>query len=226
MSDLRPAEDGTGDDTGEQWDLVVYVTDASPTGQRAIANLRRACEAHLAGRYTIEVVDVLADPGRAAADLILASPTVVRRLPKPIRKLVGDLSDSDRLILALELPSRGSAAAASRRAVPAGHAGELPVAGVPSGTGPAGPAGAGDPVARRARQRRGAPAVVRTDVDRPAAEPVHAIYPPGRPAGTREEEPGTVDRHGRPGDPLPDDGARPRRRHRWVDPHDPVQPAA
>jgi hypothetical protein len=57
----------------------------------------------LAGRYSIEIVDVLKDPRRAAADRILASPTVVRRLPKPVRKLVGDLADSDSLIRALEL---------------------------------------------------------------------------------------------------------------------------
>ena len=82
----------------------MYVTDASPRGLRAIENLRRACEEHLAGRYQIEVVDVLKNPRRAAADQILAAPTVVRRLPAPIRKLVGDLSDSDRLITGLEGP--------------------------------------------------------------------------------------------------------------------------
>jgi circadian clock protein KaiB len=63
----------------------------------------RESEAHLAGRYSIEIVDVLEDPRRAVADQILASPTVVRRLPKPIRKLVGDLADTDGLIKALEL---------------------------------------------------------------------------------------------------------------------------
>jgi circadian clock protein KaiB len=108
MSEPHPANDGTGADTGEQWDLVVYVTNASPKGQQAIANLQRACEEHLAGRYQIEIVDVLKDPRRAAADQILAAPTVVRRLPAPIRKLVGDLSDSDRLLLGLELRRSGS----------------------------------------------------------------------------------------------------------------------
>jgi circadian clock protein KaiB len=86
----------------------VYVTDSSPKGQRAIENLRRACEEHLAGRYQIEVVDVLKNPRRAAADQILAAPTVVRRLPKPIRKLVGDLSDSDRLLIGLEIRRSGN----------------------------------------------------------------------------------------------------------------------
>ena len=103
MSETYPDNDWTGADTGEVWDLVVYVTDASPRGLRAIENLRRACEEHLAGRYQIEIVDVLKNPRRAAADQILAAPTVVRRLPAPIRKLVGDLSDSDRLLIGLEL---------------------------------------------------------------------------------------------------------------------------
>jgi circadian clock protein KaiB len=103
MSELHPVNDTTSADTGQPWDLVVYVADASPKGEQAIANLRRACEEHLAGHYKIEIVDVLKDPRRAAADNILAAPTVVRRFPAPIRKLVGDLSDSDRLLLGLEL---------------------------------------------------------------------------------------------------------------------------
>jgi circadian clock protein KaiB len=107
MSEPHHANDWSGADTGEQWDLVVYVTNASPKGQQAIENLRRACEEHLAGRYQIEIVDVLKDPRRAAADNILAAPTVVRRFPAPIRKLVGDLSDSDRLLLGLELRGSG-----------------------------------------------------------------------------------------------------------------------
>ena len=106
MSEPHTANDGTDADvagTSEQWDLCLYVTDTTARGQRAIENLRRACEEHLAGRYTIEIVDVLKNPRRAAADQILAAPTVVRRLPAPIRKLVGDLSDSDRLLIGLEL---------------------------------------------------------------------------------------------------------------------------
>ena len=107
MSEPQPANDWNGAYSDEQWDLCVYVTDSSPKGQRAIENLRRACEEHLAGRYQIEIVDVLKNPRRAAADQILAAPTVVRRLPKPIRKLVGDLSDSDRLLIGLEIRPSG-----------------------------------------------------------------------------------------------------------------------
>jgi circadian clock protein KaiB len=104
MSEPWPANSGTGADNGEQWDLCLYVTDGSPKCVRAIENLQRACEEYLAGRYQIEIVDLLKDPRRAATDQILAAPTVVRRLPRPIRKLVGDLSDSDRLLAGLELP--------------------------------------------------------------------------------------------------------------------------
>jgi circadian clock protein KaiB len=108
MSEPHPAQDRTVGVTGSEWDLVVYVTNGSAKGQQAIENLRRACEEHLAGRYSIEVVDVLKDPRRAAADQILAAPTVVRRLPAPIRKLVGVLTDADRLLIALEIRHPGS----------------------------------------------------------------------------------------------------------------------
>jgi circadian clock protein KaiB len=110
MSEPYTANDGTDADvagTGEQWDLCLYVTDQSPKCLRAIENLRRACEQHLAGQYTIEIVDLLKDPRRAADDQILAVPTVVRRFPAPIRKIVGDLSDDDRLLLGLELRQSG-----------------------------------------------------------------------------------------------------------------------
>jgi circadian clock protein KaiB len=107
MSELYPAHDLTHADSDEHWDLCVYVTDDSPKSKRAIENLRRACEEHLPGQYSIEIVDVLKNPRRAAADQILAAPTVVRRLPSPVRKLVGDLSDSDRLLIGLELRRSG-----------------------------------------------------------------------------------------------------------------------
>ena len=92
------------------WDLCLYVTDRSPKCLRAIENLRRACEEHLAGRYRIEIVDLLENPRLAAEDQILAVPTVVRRLPAPIRKIVGDLSDTDRLLAGLQLRPRTSEA--------------------------------------------------------------------------------------------------------------------
>ena len=88
-------------------ELRLYVTGRSPKCLLAIHNLRRVCEQHLAGRYTIEVVDLLENPRLAADDQILAVPTLVRKLPQPIRKIVGDLSDTDRLLVGLQLRPRG-----------------------------------------------------------------------------------------------------------------------
>jgi circadian clock protein KaiB len=94
---------GTAAGSDETWDLRLYVTGRSPKCLRAIENLRSACEEHLAGRHRIQVVDLLDNPRLAAADQILAVPTVVRRLPEPMRKIVGDLSDTDRLLAGLQL---------------------------------------------------------------------------------------------------------------------------
>jgi circadian clock protein KaiB len=89
--------------SAETWDLRLYVTGQSPNSIRAIENLRRACEEHVPGRYRIQVVDLLENPRLAAEDQILAVPTVVRKLPVPIRKIVGDLSDTDRLLVGLQV---------------------------------------------------------------------------------------------------------------------------
>ena len=86
------------------------MTDRSPKCLLAIANLRRVCEEHLAGHYRIEVVDLLENPRLAADDQILAVPTVVRKLPHPIRTIVGDLSDTDRVLVGLQLRPPRSAA--------------------------------------------------------------------------------------------------------------------
>jgi circadian clock protein KaiB len=94
----------------EIWELRLYVIGRSPKCVRAIENLQAACEQHLVGRYRIEVVDLRENPRLAADDQILAVPTLVRKLPPPIRKIVGDLSDTDRLLVGLQLrPRRGKA---------------------------------------------------------------------------------------------------------------------
>ena len=105
-------EPNTGDagaETGtptETWELRLYVIGRSPKCVRAVTNLRRACEQHLAGRYEIEVVDPLENPRLAADDQIVAVPTLVRKLPEPVRKIVGDLSDTDQLLVGLQLRAR------------------------------------------------------------------------------------------------------------------------
>ena len=83
--------------------LKLYVTGASPRTERAIANLRHICESELAGRYTLAIVDVLEDPEAAERDRVLATPTLVKELPLPLRRVIGDLSDHARVLLALEV---------------------------------------------------------------------------------------------------------------------------
>ena len=104
------AEAGAPASSRETWELRLYVTGRSPSSLRAIENLRLACEQHLAGRHHIEVVDLLENPRLAADEQILAAPTLVRKHPPPIRKIVGDLSDTDRLLAGLQLqPQKGEA---------------------------------------------------------------------------------------------------------------------
>ena len=110
MTQRHGTDDGGGTGADEAWELCLYVTDRSPKCLQAIENLRRVCEEHLAGHYRIEVVDLLENPRLAADDQILAVPTVVRKLPQPIRTIVGDLSDTDRVLVGLQLrPHRSGA---------------------------------------------------------------------------------------------------------------------
>jgi circadian clock protein KaiB len=87
----------------EVWALRLYVAGQTPKSITAFANLKKICEAHLAGRYTIEVVDLLQQPQLAAGDQIVAIPTLVRKLPEPLRKIVGDLSNAERALVGLQL---------------------------------------------------------------------------------------------------------------------------
>lgn len=88
----------------ELWYLRLYVAGQSPKSLRAFANLKSLCEDHLAGRYEIEVIDLVENPALSRGDDILAIPTLVRRLPPPQRKIIGDLSHTAKVLLALELP--------------------------------------------------------------------------------------------------------------------------
>jgi circadian clock protein KaiB len=90
----------------ETFELRLYVAGQTPKAQRAFANLRKICDEHLAGRYSIEVVDLLEDPQLGKGDQILALPTLVRRLPAPIKKIIGDLSNTDRVLVGLDLRQR------------------------------------------------------------------------------------------------------------------------
>ena len=82
--------------------LRLYIAGATPRSSRAVVNLRKICETHLQGRYEIEVVDLMDNPDRAREDQIIAAPTLIRRLPLPERRFIGDLSQTGRVLTALD----------------------------------------------------------------------------------------------------------------------------
>lgn len=96
-------------DSQETFDLRLYVAGQTPKALRAFDNLRKICDEHLAGRYRIEVIDLLENPTLGQGDQILALPTLVRRLPTPIKKIIGDLSNTERVLVGLDLRERGAA---------------------------------------------------------------------------------------------------------------------
>ncbi len=94
----------------EEFALRLYVAGQTPKAVRAFENLRKICDEHLSGRYTIEVIDLIENPALGRGDQILALPTLVRRLPTPIKKIIGDLSNTERVLVGLDLrPRRASA---------------------------------------------------------------------------------------------------------------------
>jgi len=90
----------------EFWDLKLYVAGQTPKSMAALANLKKLCEEHLAGRYRVEVIDLVKNPQLARSDQILAIPTLVRHLPEPMRKIIGDLSNQERVLVGLDVGSR------------------------------------------------------------------------------------------------------------------------
>ena len=87
----------------EFWNLRLYVAGQTPKSLAAFANLKKICEEHLKGKCSIEVIDLLKNPQLAQGDQILAIPTLVRKLPEPIRKIIGDLSNTERVLVGLDL---------------------------------------------------------------------------------------------------------------------------
>jgi circadian clock protein KaiB len=98
----RPASDSHRR-PAKLWQLRLYVTDSTPRSLTAFANLKKFCESHLKGRYRITVIDLVKQPQLAKGDQILAIPTVVRKLPKPVRIILGNLSDTEHLLVGLDL---------------------------------------------------------------------------------------------------------------------------
>ena len=94
-----------GDDAA-RWNLRLYVAGQTPRSLTAFKNLKNICEEYLSGKYQIEVIDLMENPTLARGDQILAIPTLVRKLPQPIRKIIGDLSNTERVLVGLDIQPR------------------------------------------------------------------------------------------------------------------------
>jgi circadian clock protein KaiB len=91
----------------QTWELRLYVAGQTAKSLQAFANLKRICQEHLDGRYQIEIIDLIKNPELAKGDQIFALPTLVRKLPEPVRKIIGDLSNTERVLVGLDLRPRG-----------------------------------------------------------------------------------------------------------------------
>ena len=105
MSDTTdiPEASSASDGATPAWQLRLYVAGQTPKSVAALTNLRKICEEHLAGQYEIEVIDLLERPQLAKGEQIVAIPTLERRLPEPVRKIIGDLSNTERVLIGLDL---------------------------------------------------------------------------------------------------------------------------
>jgi circadian clock protein KaiB len=99
-----PADTGDGD--GTTYLLRLYMTGTTPASMRALANVKRICERHLHGRYQLEVVDLYQQPTLAAGEQIIAAPTLIKQLPLPLRRIIGDMSSEERVLVGLDLRTR------------------------------------------------------------------------------------------------------------------------
>jgi circadian clock protein KaiB len=109
---MTKSERPDGKSPNAKWELRLYVAGQTPKSLQAFANLKRICDEHLEGEYHIEVVDLLKNPQVALGDQILALPTLVRKLPEPVRKIIGDLSNTERVLAGLDMRARISKAGA------------------------------------------------------------------------------------------------------------------
>jgi circadian clock protein KaiB len=100
---VKPTAAASEDGDHNSWKLRLYVAGQTPKSLTAFANLKRLCEEHLAGRYEIEVIDLVKKPQLAQNDQILAIPTLVRKLPEPIKRIIGDLSNLERVMVGMDL---------------------------------------------------------------------------------------------------------------------------
>jgi circadian clock protein KaiB len=103
MEDTEGKEQDSQNSNDERWNLRLYVAGQTQKSMAAFANLKKICEEHLSGKYSIEVIDLLENPQLAQGDQILAIPTLVRKLPEPIKKIIGDLSNTEKVLVGLDL---------------------------------------------------------------------------------------------------------------------------
>ena len=107
VPDWPPAAAGGGAGAPDETYLLrLYVTGVTPNSVRAIANLKRICEEHLQGRYQLEVIDIYQQPELAAHEQVIAAPTLIKELPLPLRRIIGDMSNSERVLVGLNLRRR------------------------------------------------------------------------------------------------------------------------
>lgn len=95
--------------------LQLYITGSTPRSARAISNIRKICEEHLEGRYDLEVVDISEHPMLAEGEQIIATPTLIKKLPLPLRRFIGDMSQSERIVLGLDLRELAEQASSARK---------------------------------------------------------------------------------------------------------------
>ncbi|MBF5005869.1 circadian clock KaiB family protein [Diaphorobacter caeni] len=100
---LTPRDEAAPTATTPEWRLRLYIAGKTTRAETALQNLEQLCEEHLAGRYSIEVIDLIQTPTLAAGDQILAVPTVVRQMPEPMRRIIGDLSNQERALVGLDI---------------------------------------------------------------------------------------------------------------------------
>jgi circadian clock protein KaiB len=98
----------TAASTPQRYVLRLYVTGSTPRSARAITNIRTLCDRHLEGRYDLEIVDIYQQPTLASGDQIIAAPTLIRKVPQPLRKVIGDLSDEEQFLVGLDLSPQQS----------------------------------------------------------------------------------------------------------------------
>jgi circadian clock protein KaiB len=90
----------------EKWILKLYIAGMTPTSKRALANLQAICEEHMPGSYSLEIIDLVENPVLEDGEQIFAVPTLVRRLPTPLRKIIGDFSDTEKVLVGLDIKAR------------------------------------------------------------------------------------------------------------------------